>query len=162
MELGRAPATTTKSAAPESSAVGIPGYKTLLRSAGLRSTAARLAVLEFFHQRGGQNSHADVFDALSGRGFDRATLYRILQDLVQVDILSRSDLGDRTWRFELQLGVGGAQHSEKHPHFVCVECGGVACVRGVSLRLSKDTNAPKSVAEKQVSVQLRGLCDKCS
>ncbi len=136
--------------------------QTLLREAGLRSTAPRIAVLEYFHAHGGPNSHAELFEALAGRGFDRATIYRNLIDLAEANILSRTDLGDHVWRFELKKGVGGVEHNEEHPHFVCIDCGEVACLPGLSVRLEGHSKAPKSVVKNKVAVQLKGLCDNCS
>lgn len=137
-------------------------FQKLLREAGLRSTTPRIAVLEYFHAHGGQNSHAELFEALGDKGLDRATIYRILMDLSEANILSRTDLGDHVWRFELKKGVGGAQHTEEHPHFVCVDCGAVSCLPGVSIKLSGHSKAPKSVSTNKVAVQLKGRCDTCA
>jgi Fur family ferric uptake transcriptional regulator len=140
----------------------VKDFQTLLRGAGLRSTTPRIAVLEYFHAHGGQNSHAELFAALEDRGFDRATIYRILMDLAEAKILSRTDLGDHVWRFELKKGVGGVEHTEEHPHFVCVDCGEVSCLPGLSFKLEGHTKAPKSVAKNKVVVQLKGRCDNCA
>jgi Fur family ferric uptake transcriptional regulator len=140
----------------------VKDFQALLRAAGLRSTAPRIAVLEYFHVHGGQNSHAELFTALEGRGFDRATIYRILMDLAEAKILSRTDLGDHVWRFELKKGVGGAEHTDDHPHFVCIDCGEVSCLPGLSFRLEGRAKAPKSVAKNKVAVQLKGRCDNCA
>jgi Fur family ferric uptake transcriptional regulator len=141
------------------SAPSLKDLQGLLRDAGLRSTAPRLAVLEYFHANGGQNSHAELFLALEGRGFDRATIYRNLMDLAEAEILSRTDLGDHVWRFELKRGAGGIVHAGEHPHFVCVDCGGVSCLPELAIRLFG--RAPRSVMKKQFEIQLKGLCDEC-
>lgn len=130
-------------------------FQTLLREAGLRSTTPRVAVLGWFHEHGGQRTHAEVFEALADRGFDRATLYRVLVDLAEVEILSRTDLGDHVWRFELRS-------SDEHPHFVCTDCGEVSCLPGLSFRIEGLAKAPKAVTRNKVTVQLKGRCDKCA
>lgn len=137
-------------------------FQSLLRSAGLRSTAPRVAVLEYFHEQGGQKSHAELFGALEGLGFDRATIYRNLMDLAEAKILSRTDLGDHVWRFELKKAVGATDHTAEHPHFICADCGEVSCLPGLSFKLEGRTKAPRSVAKNQVTVQLKGLCDDCA
>src|SRR5262249_14345336 len=129
-----------KSASPN-----IKDLQALLRTAGLRSTTPRIAVLEYFHEHGGQNSHPELFEALGDRGFDRATIHRIVMDLAEANILSRTDLGDHVWRFELKKGVGNVEHTEEHPHFVCIDCGEVSCLPGLSFRLEGRSKAPKSV-----------------
>lgn len=140
----------------------VKAFQTLLRAAALRSTAPRIAVLEYFHEHGGQNSHAELFSALEDKGFDRATIYRVLVDLAEAKILSRTDLGDHVWRFELRKGVNGVEHSEEHPHFVCIDCGAVSCLPGLSLKLEGNRKAPKSVAKNRVTVQIKGQCDSCA
>ena len=153
---------SSKKAHREPKKVGVKEFQLLLRSAGLRSTAPRIAVLEYFHVHAGPNSHAELFKALEDRGFDRATIYRILMDLAEVKILSRTDLGDHVWRFELKKGVGGVEHTEEHPHFVCVDCGEVSCLPGLSFKLDGHGKAPRSVAKNKIAVQLKGRCDSCS
>lgn len=151
----------SRAKASKGTAPNVKDYQSLLRAAGLRSTGPRIAVLEYFHTRGGQNSHAEIYEALEDRGFDRATIYRILIDLSEAKLLSRTDLGDHVWRFELKKGVGDVTHTEEHPHFVCVDCGTVSCLPGVSIRV-EGGKAPKSVAKQKVAVQLKGVCDNCS
>jgi len=140
----------------------VKAFQALLRNAGLRSTTARVAVLEYFHAHGGQNSHAEMFEALGSRGFDRATIYRILMSLVDAKILARTDLGDHVWRFELRQGVGGVAHTEEHPHFVCVDCGEVSCLPGLAFKIEGKAKTPKAVSKNKVAVQLKGRCDKCA
>lgn len=139
----------------------VKDFQTLLRSVGLRSTTPRVAVLEYFHTHSGPNSHAELFEALGDKGFDRATIYRILMDLAEVKILSRTDVGDHVWRFELKRGVGGVEHTEDHPHFVCVDCGEVSCLPGLTFKV-EGSKAPKSVIRNKVAVQLKGRCDNCA
>lgn len=140
----------------------VKDLQAFLRTAGLRSTSARIAVLDYFHKHSGPNSHAELFTAIAEKGFDRATVYRVLMDFSEAGILSRTDLGDHVWRFELKKGVGGVAHTEEHPHFVCVDCGEVSCLPGLSFKLEGKTKAPKSVSKKQVAVQISGRCDKCT
>ncbi len=137
-------------------------FQELLRASGLRSTAPRIAVLRYLHDSSEPNSHAELFVALAGKGFDRATIYRNLIDLAEVGIVSRTDLGDHVWRFELRKGVAGTSHSDAHPHFVCVDCGEVSCLPGLSVELRGATRAPRSVGKHKVAVQLKGLCDECA
>jgi len=160
MQLSKRKAVTVRGPTPKvTKAMNVKEIQDLIRSVGLRSTASRIAVLEYFQTHGGRNSHADLFEALGERGFDRATIYRILMDLSEVNLLSRTDLGDHVWRFELKKDVSGS-HGEEHPHFVCVDCGQISCLPDVTVKVS-GAKAPKSVAKKEVAVQLKGVCDDC-
>jgi len=49
-------------------------------------------------------------------------------------LVSRLNLGDHVWRFELvQNGQGDAA---EHAHFLCTNCGEVSCLEGVEIRVS--------------------------
>lgn len=134
--------------------------KTSLREAGLRSTAPRLAVLEYLHRVGAPASHGELHERLSSAGFDRATLYRNLMDLAEAGLVTRTDLGDHVWRFELKSASANG-HADDHPHFVCTDCGGVSCLPGASVRISAPKGAPRALERKAVKIQLSGLCDAC-
>jgi Fur family transcriptional regulator, ferric uptake regulator len=127
-----------------------------LRTRSLRATPSRIAVLELMRASDNPLSHAEAADRLTLKAWDRATIYRNLTDLADVGLLRRSDHGDHVWRFE---AVRDDHGPEKHPHFVCVECGGVECLPGVELSMKKA--APRSVKTRDVEIQLRGVCDAC-
>ena len=132
--------------------------RALVRASGLRATPSRLAVLDMLLGSAQPLSHADVSARLSGRGWDPATLYRNLMDFVEVNLARRSDMGDHVWRFE---PVRSEPHASMHPHFVCTECGTVACLPEMQFVVPR-ASAPKSVKEREIEVQVRGLCDGCA
>ena len=131
-----------------------------LRTAGLRSTAPRVAVLNHLEQIVQPASHAEIVDALAPLGFDRATVYRNLMDLTEAGLVTRTDLGDHVWRFELKRKTDS--HAIAHPHFVCVDCGTVACLPGGSIRIMPAQGMPRSVGAKAIEVQVKGRCDRCA
>lgn len=132
-----------------------------IRAAGLRSTAPRVAVLHYLQTATTPVSHAELFAALAEQGFDRATIYRNLVDLAAAGLLSRTDVGDHVWRFELKRD-GQAGHQTAHPHFRCTDCGEVTCLPGLHVRLSPAPGTPKALTTKQLEVHLQGLCDRCA
>ena len=133
----------------------------VLRKAGLRTTGPRIAVLRFLERSGTPVSHPELFEALAQEGFDRATLYRNLVDLAEAAIVRRTDLGDHVWRYELRSSEDG--HVIEHPHFVCTDCGEVACLPGVAVKIVSNGNeAPRSVRSRKVAVQLSGRCNQCA
>ncbi|HEY8428304.1 MAG TPA: Fur family transcriptional regulator [Sandaracinaceae bacterium] len=134
--------------------------KQTLRTAGLRATAARTAVLRCLMEAGGPLTHAEVCERLASQGYDRATLYRNLMDLTDVGLATRTDLGDHLWRFEL---VGDKPHDEStHPHFVCSECGVVSCLPDDAVDVRPVRGAPRSLRRKEVAIQIRGVCNACA
>lgn len=144
--------------------------KARLREAGLRCTAARLAVLAHLMAATGPKTHAEVSDSLTDRGFDRATIYRNLTELTEARIVSRVELGDHVWRFELRRESG---HGPDHPHFLCTTCGEVSCLDDVNVAITPKpgtaaaskakAKAPRSTRGigRVTEVLLKGRCDHC-
>lgn len=132
----------------------------LLREAGLRSTAPRTAVLEHLQSNRGPVSHGELVEALADLGFDAATIYRNLIDLEGVALVSRVNLGDNVWRFELR----GREPDDRrnHPHFVCLECGEVTCLAQVRVKLTPGPGSDKSVIGNIADVVIKGQCVRCS
>jgi Fur family ferric uptake transcriptional regulator len=135
--------------------------KSLVRKAGLRSTSPRIAVLRKLASASTPISHGELVASLTTELLDRATVYRNLSDLTEAGLVERSDLGDHVWRFEFKRLRDG---SEKHPHFTCTECGVVACLPEVSLKVKAGPGVPRSLHRKKhrVEIQLRGKCDDCA
>jgi Fur family ferric uptake transcriptional regulator len=105
-------------------------------------------------------SHPELFEALAREGFDRVTLYRNLVDLAEAGLVRRTDHGDHVWRYELKGSDDG--HDDAHPHFVCTDCGEVACLPDVAIKIvTSGTEAPRSVRSRNVAVQLSGRCNHC-
>jgi Fur family ferric uptake transcriptional regulator len=127
-----------------------------VRTAGLRATPSRLAVLERVRASDAPMSHSDVADQLASQAWDRATIYRNLIDLAEAGLVRRTDMGDHVWRFE----AVSEEHDAQHPHFVCTECGTVECLPEIELAIRR-AKAPRAVKQRQVEVHVRGLCDAC-
>jgi Fur family ferric uptake transcriptional regulator len=132
----------------------------LLRGSGLRRTAPRIAVLRHLEAATVPASHGEIAEALAPKGLERVTVYRNLTDLVEAGLVTRRDLGDHVWRFELARGEN--LHASTHAHFLCIDCGAVLCLpeKAVNVRVAR--GVPRAVRSQRVEVQLRGLCDGCA
>lgn len=132
--------------------------KQTIQAVGLRATPARVATLLVLREATTPLSHAEVSLRLADLDIDRATVFRNLNDLASANLLRRSELGDHVWRFELIAGQEEGHAS--HPHFVCVDCGSVACMQGIEL-----THKSKAASERfgQITeILLRGYCPDCA
>lgn len=130
----------------------------LLTSAGLRTTPARIAVIRWLQKSKTPATHTHIAAELVPLGFDRATIFRALNDLVKSNLVARMELGDHVWRFELRDWSDSGPSN--HPHFVCVECGRITCLPdGDLLELTQ-----KSLAKlgEMTEVIVRGHCVSCS
>jgi Fur family transcriptional regulator, ferric uptake regulator len=138
----------------------VADLKDEIRRHGMRGTGPRIAVLAYLSEASAPLSHTEIHEALVERGYDRATIYRNLMDLAEVGLLVRSDLGDHVWRFERKQGQAG--HAPGHPHFVCIDCGGVSCLPALTVSVTRGSRAPKAIRTRQVEVQVKGRCDDCA
>lgn len=128
-----------------------------LRKAGVRATPARISVLQELRASTSPMTHADLADRLVPLGFDKATVFRNLSDLADVGLVSRTELGDHVWRFEALDPE--KQGGDKHPHFVCVDCGSVTCLGDMEFTTSSKRRATSigSITE----VLIKGHCTDC-
>lgn len=124
-----------------------------LRDAGLRATDGRIAVLRALGELVAPISHGELADRLRSAELDKVTVWRILVALTEANLVDRTDVGDRTWRFELRRAAHGAG---PHPHFMCTECNTVQCLPADAVKV-----APR-LAKAVVEVHLKGRCAACS
>ena len=107
----------------------------------------------FWHGR----DDAGLISDMDEQGIDKATVFRNLVDLVDAELLSRTELGDHVWRFEVR--VSGADNNAQHPHFICLDCGGVTCLSDL------DFDAPSRKAASRVGeikeILIKGVCVDC-
>jgi Fur family ferric uptake transcriptional regulator len=133
--------------------------RTKIRDAGLRVTSSRVAVLAVLREREAPMSHADVATRVEHLGLDRTTVYRNLIDLAEAGLLRRTDV-EHTWRFELVHDEHGHVDTQ-HPHFVCTDCGKVACLPAGTVAVRPARGGPSALRRGNLEIQLRGVCDTC-
>ena len=129
----------------------------LVRKAGLRCTAARLAVVQTLRRAAAPLTHAEVAEQLAPQGFDKATVFRNLIDLAEADLVRRTELGDHVWRFEIR--DPSDPDAGQHPHFVCIDCGGVTCLTGIEFDSATKKRAAK--LGRITEILLKGHCTNC-
>jgi Fur family transcriptional regulator, ferric uptake regulator len=130
-----------------------------LRERGGRVTPERLALLdEVFAQHG----HIDADELLRGlkrRGhkISRATVYRNLDLLVELGMVSRQQLGSRRYLYE-HVHAG-----QRHDHLVCAECGRVVefLSPGISALQNEIARAHGFVPGRH-TLQIHGVCVTCA
>lgn len=133
---------------------------TALAAAGYRRGAARRAVVEALGRERCAVTARDLEDALraGGRDVGRASVYRVLDELSALGLVSRLDLGQGTVRYEPALPSG-----EHHHHLVCDRCGRVVAFEDADLERAIERLADRvafRVADHDVV--LRGACPACA
>jgi Fur family transcriptional regulator, ferric uptake regulator len=132
-----------------------------LSDAGFRRGGARQVVIELLDEQPCALSALDIEDELrarQGRRVGRASIYRVLDELVTLDLLSRVEVGDGVARYEPQR----PHHDEHHHHLVCDGCGRLEpfkddaiekAIRGLAARVAFDVS--------DHDVTLHGCCESC-
>jgi Fur family transcriptional regulator, ferric uptake regulator len=136
-----------------------PRAKTLVdlqqevRSAGLKWTTARGAVLRVLDESTSPVTHQDIVSAMTPQGVEASTVHRNLSDFFDAGLLNRFDVGDHVWRYE-RARDGDASH----PHFMCESCGVVECLRDAAIKLQKTSKRIGRVT----AILLKGQCASCA
>ena len=133
--------------------------RSLLRSRGMRSTAARLAVLMTLHEKKGPMTHEQIMAALPAGSFDKASVWRLLSNLADSGLLRRMDLGDRIWRYELLDSCRTI--ADDHTHFLCESCGDVQCLPPLEIR-ARNGALPAALMNADFQVRVMGRCASCT
>jgi Fe2+ or Zn2+ uptake regulation protein len=130
---------------------------TIIRAAGLRITAGRIAVLEVLTR----TPHTDaesVFGAVlaSVPGTSVQSVYNILGDLTDAGILRRIEPAGSAALYERRIG-------DNHHHVVCSRCGAVAdidCVHGEAPCLTPGDTSGYTIHTAEITFW--GLCESCA
>jgi Fur family ferric uptake transcriptional regulator len=130
-------------------------------------TVARELILDVVSRKGGHLSADEVFEAVR-KQYPRVglvTVYRTLDLLAEMNVLSRHEFGDGRARYEMIRGSKGDDH---HHHLVCNSCNRVIDYRDFiddEVQLLKKTEAGLSKKFRfkitDHLIEFYGLCEKC-
>ena len=135
-----------------------PDIRELLKKSGLRSTAARIAVLQVLKDSARPLSHSEMVSLLKEIYGDQATIYRTLIKFVDVGIIRvASNMGGMA-RYEFVDSSHDSQHV--HPHFLCQACGIVSCLPKTTVISSVDAQWREILRASEV--QFLGSCLDCT
>lgn len=130
-----------------------------LRSAGYRRGVARARVIDYLDRQECCVAAQEIHRELSSRGerVGLASVYRVLEVLVDKRLAQRVDLGDGIARFEAVRGS-----VEHHHHLVCDDCGKIEAFADQRLeRVLRDVEANSGYAVAGHDIVLRGACSAC-
>jgi len=129
----------------------------ILKQNALSITDNRLKILSFFQKNNKALSHADI-EKLSGKNFDRVTIYRTLQTFVEKGIIHTIPTSDNSVRYALCKDCKEGEHVDDHVHFVCKNCNKTFCLDDV---VSPKIDLPEGYVAEHVEVIIYGLCKEC-
>jgi Fur family ferric uptake transcriptional regulator len=132
----------------------------MLATVNLRVTENRLRVLEVVGNNSFPLSADDIFKTLDrSRSINRVTVYRILDLLVDHEIVERLSTGGRAAYY----GLAPNDYHQPHPHFYCKNCGQMDCLNPESLNVDTDhlwKTFPGRIDK--VEVRVDGVCKNCA
>lgn len=132
--------------------------RSLIRAKGLRATRTRTDVLVVLHEAASPMTHEQVIATMGPDAYDKASIWRVLSDLAEAEILNRMDLGDRIWRYEMLDACRAV--TDDHAHFLCEDCGTVSCLPTLTLR-TPDGRIPEALRQADFRVRVSGRCAEC-
>jgi Fur family ferric uptake transcriptional regulator len=131
----------------------------VLARAGLRRGGARERIVELLASEQCALSAVEIEDALRARGrrIGRASIYRVLELLVEHGLVERVSVEQGLSRFERSLPSG-----EHHHHLVCEQCGRLVAFDDPGLeRAISRVSARLGARVDHHEVVLRGSCEDC-
>jgi Fur family ferric uptake transcriptional regulator len=130
-----------------------------LAQAGYRRGGARRAILELLDEQSCALSAVEIQEEIAQRNGDvsRSSVYRIMEELEEIDLVQRVEVGQGIVRYEPVRDGHGHHH-----HLVCDRCGRLqpftddALERAIR-RLSE--RVPLRVSEHEIVIH--GACETC-
>jgi Fur family transcriptional regulator, ferric uptake regulator len=137
------------------------------RSKGYRFTVPRQIILEILEQNedyvNAENLYLQVHDMHPGIGL--ATVYRTLQLLVEIGVVSRIETGDGKARFKL----AGENEKQRREVLICTNCFRTFPIQTISEvqqglieKIEKRLQEDKGFEVRQSVLQFYGICDDCA
>jgi len=134
----------------------IDDYRRLCREQGLPLTEQRMVVLDVVLDLDNHPTADQVLEAVARRdpGVSRATVYRALESLARVGVITKACHPGKAVRYD--------SRTETHHHLVCLRCDGVIDIIDERLdALSVPDTSALGFEVSDLRVQLRGTCRRC-
>ena len=138
-------------------------FKEMLREKGLKVTRQRMAVLETMAAHPGEHLTAEDIYEMTRQKYPEiglATIYRIVQVLVELRVIDRVSFDDGFVRYELG---GGEVCRHHHHHAICEDCGAVISFEDDLLeQLEQAVQDAIGFCVTDHEVKLYGYCRSCA
>ena len=121
-----------------------------------RNTSAKTAVLEIFAGSKKALSHTEIFKQIENV-CDRVTVYRILDRLLNDDIIHKVVKLDGTVKYAKCNHGALRVHIHNHAHFSCEKCEEVTCLDNVK----PSYIIPHNYKVNDINFTLSGICPNC-
>ena len=121
----------------------------------VRKTKAVNTVLNIFEHNNEAKSVVNLIELVKGE-MNKTTVYRILDRLEQDGTIHCFNGKDGLKWYAKCRGCSSTTHHDVHPHFQCLECGKVDCLK-TNFIIPEIANRKVEVSQ----VLLQGKCEEC-
>jgi Fur family transcriptional regulator, ferric uptake regulator len=139
----------------------IEKLKINLKQKGYKLTPQRRAIVDIIIQNAGSHlTTEELYDLVKTEcpEIGLATVYRTVQLLEELGVVSKLDLNDGCYRYELVR----EDENHQHHHLICSQCGNVIEVQGDLLEvLEHEIESKYDFKIKNHSVKFYGICSEC-
>lgn len=139
----------------------IEKLKRNLKGKGYKLTPQRRAIVDIIIQNSGSHlTTEELYDLVKTEcpEIGLATVYRTVQLLEELGVVSKLDLNDGCYRYELVR----EDENHQHHHLICSHCGKVIEVQGDLLEvLEHEIESKYDFKIKNHSVKFYGVCSEC-
>lgn len=132
--------------------------KKLFETNSIRSTEVRVVLLDILINSSGPMSHQELLTESRLKSFNRVTIYRTLDTLLQSSLIHRAHGVDGAWRFCSNLDSKSSGCAGNHMHFSCTTCGEMSCVLSTPIPW---IDGPKGVEIYSKELLIYGKCEQC-
>jgi Fur family ferric uptake transcriptional regulator len=122
-----------------------------------RNTPAKTAVLEIFEKSEKALSHTEIQHQLNDL-CDRVTTYRILERLLNDDIIHKISNRDGTVKYAKCQHAHQKVQIHNHAHFSCEKCLEITCLQQVK----PSYIMPHNYKISEINFTISGVCPKCN
>ena len=135
------------------------GISVVLRSAGLKVTPIRVAILEFLTKSHGPFTIQQIFQGLKSnkslKSLDLVTVYRNMEKFVSAKLVTECLFADGTPRFEIE------DSNKHHHHLVCTSCKRIDPIFYCPVKISIPDEMTKGYSNLTHTLEFYGICRKC-
>ena len=131
-------------------------FLSILRKAGYRATSQRICVLDILRTKKKPVTAQTIAEAAYACA-DQATVYRVLKQLKEADIIRQVDFQHSHAHYELV-------DIKDHHHLICIECGRAEDILGCDIVSMEAAilHTAKGFAEiRRHALEFYGICNAC-
>lgn len=127
-----------------------------LKRSHLRVTEPRLAILNALIEKHGPFTVDQIYQRVTQKVCDLATVYRCLSSLEKNGIIRRCEFGDGSTRYELST-----HKKHHHHHVICRNCKKIEVLENCKLQELDQFAKKKGFTEVTHLLEFFGLCNEC-